>query len=219
MVGHTERPEDFGRYDPITHTLFIDRPSRTPGEGKPLGIHVGAEGRLRAVLGSGVAPPQRTWHKGYIPRLEGETGKHHVPRHEDLGRYDPIASRLTFQTDNGETSIRVGAGGRLHAALASGKIQQKDAAKMGITPEEFSRSKAQISSNEGRNFNPLTGEGTRSVGHKDWHQSCRRPIPKDLVNPVYNPLTFTPDLWLSSAQALQSPSLSKIQPLRTKLYG
>ena len=161
----------------MTHTLILDRPNQVPGQGGPINLRVGAEGRLRAVLEAGILPPVQTAvlrHKASNNRQDfHDTGKHHVSRHEDLGRYDPISSTLTFKSEvGGEHSIKVGAGGRLHAALASGKVTAKDAMTMGITPEEYRLGRAQTANPE--TFNPITMEGTRRVGRADFHQSSKR---------------------------------------------
>ena len=52
--GRAPRPEDFGRYDPTTHTLIIDREASVPPghPHSPIALRGGERGRLHAVLDS-----------------------------------------------------------------------------------------------------------------------------------------------------------------------
>ena len=132
------RPEKFGRYDPVTHTLYVDAkahagPSAT---GKPLALAVGNQGRLQAVIDAGLVPSktgantlglgETAMHDHIQHGPSGHHGKHHVFRKEDFGCYDPISSTLAFKVNEneGEYTIKVGDRGRLRSVLESGKATQ-----------------------------------------------------------------------------------------------
>jgi hypothetical protein len=86
------RPEDFGRYDPTTHTLLIDRQATVPAghPSHPIALRVGEKGRLNAVLASHDAEVLSRAAKAGVPMQEPLTAhdrhKGHVHRPEQFGR-------------------------------------------------------------------------------------------------------------------------------------
>ena len=124
--GTTLRAENFGRYDPITHTLFVDHNDRGP-PGYPsnaVAIKVGNRGRLHAVLSNNDKELRERAARSGVPDHEPIDKTHpemrrSVPRPEKFGRYDPISSTLTVKGGDGrETAVRVGDEGRLKCAHA-----------------------------------------------------------------------------------------------------
>ena len=144
--GPVPRPESFGRYDPINHSLLIDVPSPVPPGSKhaPIGIKVGNKGRLHAVLDSHDKEVLDRAKQAGVPMSEPLAARHeyhkgHVKRKEDFGRFDPISAQLTFQkSDGSEHTVRVGDNGRLRAVFESGHVDSSEARAIGLPePERY----------------------------------------------------------------------------------
>jgi len=116
------------------------------------------------------------------------------------------------------TSVGRAISAAARAASAAARTPSISAAAMGITPEEYRLGRAQTAqSTNGAGFNPLTGEGTRRIGHKDFHQSCKRPTDWRIApRPVYNPLTAQPNRFLSSAVSLSEIRPNRLAPIMTR---
>ena len=162
--ARVHRPEDFGRYDPINHALYIDRePHVAPGiPSQPITLKVGAKGRLNAVLESRDAEIlSMAVEKGGVPMEEPLTRhdrtRKMVPRPEDFGRYDPLSSTLVFSTaDGSQHNVRVGDNGRLRSVLESGVIDGREAQQFGLPPPETYKGKApRLLEMDPGSFNPL----------------------------------------------------------------
>jgi len=151
---HVMRQENFGRFNPVTHTLKVGEKA----------IPVGSEGRLNAVMDSGVlndstgpkalgmAPNEyaaAAWRGGMRalddignsswtePAPSEPQHEHHkkgIPRREQFGRFDPLTHTLAFVPPKGgpEQNVSVGNGGRLRAVLATGTVDSAEATSLGL---------------------------------------------------------------------------------------
>ena len=99
--ARVHRPEDFGRYDPINHALYIDRePHVAPGiPSQPITLKVGAKGRLNAVLESRDAEIlSMAVEKGGVPMEEPLT------RHDRRGHHGGLSCWSVLWVDQGPTT-------------------------------------------------------------------------------------------------------------------
>ena len=140
--GTNTRTENFGRYDPVNHLLLIDRDEYIkPGvTSHPIAISVSEKGRLHSVLHCNDEDVLSRARRSGVPMVEPatQTHEHHrrnVARPDKFGRYDPLTSSLTFQTQDGaQHSVRVGDKGRLRSVFESGKIDRGTAKELGLPP-------------------------------------------------------------------------------------
>ena len=196
--GRAPRPEDFGRYDPTTHTLIIDRePGVPPGHPhSPIALRVGERGRLHAVLDSHDDDILQRAARAGVPMSEPvtEMHEHHkrvVARPERFGRYDPISSSLAFRKGDGsEHTVKVGDNGRLRAVLESGMVDSREARAIGLPAPETYKGKAKPGGDPGW-FNPLTHEYNIDSSPRDFARSSGRRPPSlgNSLTPRLNPLT------------------------------
>ena len=182
--GPVPRPESFGRYDPINHSLLIDVPSPVPPGLKhaPIGIKVGNKGRLHAVLDSHDKEVLDRAKQAGVPMSEPLAARHeyhkgHVKRKEDFGRFDPISAQLTFQkSDGSEHTVRVGDNGRLRAVFESGHVDSSEARAIGLPePERY----------KGKGVNTLDHGHFNVCVHMQaaQHQRIHHPPPSTLTHP------------------------------------
>jgi len=221
--GRAPRPEDFGRYDPTTHTLLIDQVApgipKDPGYGsqrsfhhnppgqpaEPFALRVGERGRLHAVLDSHDEYILGRAHQAGVPMRESSLESHehhkgHVNRPENFGRYDPISSSLAFKKPDGsEHTVRVGDKGRLRSVLESGAIDERSAREIGLPVPETYKGKAQHPGDPGH-FNPLTHKYSQDSTPRDFskYTAGRRTnstmtATSTVLSPRLNPLTQLPD--------------------------
>lgn len=192
--GGFKRPEGFGRYDPITHTLFIDqKKANQPPPGvpsSPVALRVGNKGRLHAVLHSNDADVIGMAQKAGVPMEEPlsarhETGRKHAPRAEKFGNGDSHSAQPAS---------------RLRKALESG-IDADEAQAMGLPPTETFRGRSRPSADPGF-YNPLTHDYAMSATPRDWSKSTgrRQPRPGTSTMPCATPLRptqlhSTPPAW------------------------
>ena len=212
--GRAPRPEDFGRYDPVTHTLLIDREPGAvkPGHpSNPISLRVGNRGRLHAVLDSHDDTILRKAKMAGVPMQEPIQAQHehhkgHINRPENFGRYDPISSSLAFtKADGSEHTVRVGDNGRLRAVLESGHVDSREARDIGLPPPEAYKGRAKPAADPGW-FNPLTHQYDISSSPRDFaRNSGRRTITLNAksLTPRLNPLTQKLDPLHSTAASLK----------------
>ena len=190
--GPVPRPESFGRYDPINHSLLIDVPSPVPPGSKhaPIGIKVGNKGRLHAVLDSHDKEVLDRAKQAGVPMSEPLAARHeyhkgHVKRKEDFGRFDPISAQLTFQkSDGSEHTVRVGDNGRLRAVFESGHVDSSEARAIGLPePERY----------KGKGVNTLDHGHFNVCVHMQaaQHQRIHHPPPSTLTHPPPLSLPFS----------------------------
>ena len=204
-LGKVPRPQDFGRYDPLTHTLVLDREATVPPGHTvhPLALKVGEKGRLHAVLASHDSEVLARAQKAGVPMHEpfSETHEHHKgrpKRPEQFGRYDPISSSLAFKkADGSEHTVRVGDNGRLRAVLESGAVDERQAREIGLPMPEAYKGKAKPPNDPGW-FNPLTHEYNVNSSPRDFARTQGRRTTSSMptfvtktgiVSPRINPLT------------------------------
>jgi len=225
--GAVQRPEDFGRYDPVSHVLLIDRKSAVPPgyPEAPLALSVGERGRLHAVLASHDEDVLSRAFQSGVPRNEPADAQHehhrrNVQRPEKFGRYDPISSTLYFRkSDGAETNVHVGDNGRLRSVLESGAVDSREARELGLPPPETYRGRSRANVDQGQ-FNPLTHEYTSGSSPRDFSKmQGRRPIREPMrsnLTPRINPLTHRLDPINTTATAfrLHNPRLMITRDLR-----
>ena len=220
--GPVPRPESFGRYDPINHSLLIDVPSPVPPGSKhaPIGIKVGNKGRLHAVLDSHDKEVLDRAKQAGVPMSEPLAARHeyhkgHVKRKEDFGRFDPISAQLTFQkSDGSEHTVRVGDNGRLRAVFESGHVDSSEARAIGLPEPERYKGKGVNTLDHGH-FNPLTHAyetGARARDNKHPHTSGGKKTwtvdraasltPRSNLTPRFNMMTHNLDTVNSTATSL-----------------
>lgn len=215
--GRAPRAEDFGRYDPVTHTLIIDREAEVPPghPHNPIALRVGERGRLHAVLAShDTEVLSRAQHAG-VPMHEPLSATHehhrgHVQRPEQFGRYDPISSALAFTgADGSERTVKVGDNGRLRAVLESGYVGSSEAREIGLPVPETYKGKRSREADPGM-FNPLTHKYNVGSSPRDFARSSgrRNPVGTSLT-PRMNPLT----------QKLDPINCTRARAPRTALVG
>lgn len=220
--GREARAEDFGRYDPVTHTLLIDRKEQVPlGRPKePIALAVGPEGRLNAVLKSRDQELITHALQCGAPPVEPDSVRHAMRRHtvdhpEKLGRYDPISSTLRFEGWDGDHSVRVGQAGRLRAILDSGFVDKHDAKALGLPGPFPIESKRTAGEFDPGFFNPLTHEYHSSSSPRDrTNLGGRRTVciqGAKALSPRLNPLTLRLDPINSTSVALRAYNPQSIQ--------
>lgn len=167
--GSRPRRESFGRYDPLSHTLaFNPNPQDKSGKNEHR-IEVGHEGRLAAVVNSGLLDREAAAErmvKGDEFALKAdlrERGRAGIMRREHFGRYDPVTHTLTFKTPSSgnETAINITDKGRMRCVIDSGAL---DAGEVSALKDKFHVSELELERNPPKHvvprdcFNPLTNE-------------------------------------------------------------